>query len=142
MAENPGLSQRRQRAVPHRSFTLPSNLKDVKKEQGTVDHPLSDTIEILYNHPSVRIIHFTASVPSPSAKSSAEDSPVGVLPWRSTREQTIVVGAVGFPSKLALLTVPQAPSAYTASATQRLSSIPARLYMQFCRNQNAGAWMA
>lgn len=55
-------------------------------------------IETLYNHPSVRIISFTASSKSTARPGSSSDSPrveeeAGTLPWASKFERTIAVGA-------------------------------------------------
>ena len=103
------VSERRQRATPHRSFTLPSKLGDSSKRNEVIAQPTSDAIETLFEHPSAKIVCFnTASqraIPrsGDSEVTSPENSPAGELSWRSDREWTMATGLV------ALLLHPKSP---------------------------------
>lgn len=79
-------------ATPRRSFTAPTP----RTPQRSSSQDGSGGVETLYNHPSVKIVSFTAGPRSLPLTPANEASPVeikpGSLQWSSQLERTIAVG--------------------------------------------------
>ena len=80
-------------APPRRVFTAPAYA--IKQQQAAAtSSPQGDvTVDTLYEHPSVKIVAFSAgSGTSVGPRSNLQDSELGTLNWSSQLERTIAVG--------------------------------------------------
>jgi hypothetical protein len=91
----PSTPQGSANAAPRRVYTAPPYAIK-QQQQATTSSPASDvTVDTLYEHPSVKIVAFSAgSGTSIGPRADLRDTELGTLSWSSQLERTIAVGTL------------------------------------------------
>lgn len=135
--------------APRRVFTAP--VSSPPRTAAASTQSAESVVETLYNHPSVKIVAFTAAARPTSNGAgkglAAPDVEPGSLSWTSQLERTIAVGewrrmdaapALGW-VKTWLTRHVQVPFAYTERRARWLSSAADPRFSLYCRKVNVGA---
>lgn len=76
---------------PRRHSTVPSSFQPDSQRQAT-DTAANGSVETLYNHPSVRIVAFTAGKSAFDRTGPVKEDQPGTLPSSSQFERSIAIG--------------------------------------------------